>query len=192
MKGWWLLAASCLLSACVPWTIRPIDQSAERSDRPFDAGAYVDSIWQSKVLPAVSSQALDLASSPRCSRPCLVKGLGRVLRVDTGSRAGLAFVELAPYGGRPGAVLQIGPVIRGTVLRDALPFIQFGQFVNQLEFARVGNALNDRVVKTVLAGIEPRKLTGAEVTFSGAAEGSSGDQPPEIVPVTLSFRRGNP
>ena len=32
-------------------------------------------------------------------------------------------------------VLQIGPVIFGTALRDALPFIAFGDFVNQIDYA---------------------------------------------------------
>jgi predicted lipoprotein len=169
---------ACLaLSSCVPWTVRPIDE-VDGHAGPFDAGKYVDSIWASKVLPA-AGDAPDL-SAARCVHPCLVKGQGRVVRVETTSRSGLAYLD-------SGAVLQIGPVIRGTALRDALPFIQFSQFTNQLEFARVGNALNDRASK-VLAGIDPPHLEGAEIAFCGAMEPGS---PGEIVPVRLEVRRGN-
>ena len=108
-----------------------------------------------------------------------------MLRVDTSSRSGLMLVDLAPYDGRADAAIQIGPVIRGTVLRDALPFIQFSQFVNQLEFARVGNALNDRVVQSVLASLPKAGLEGSVVSFSGASSQPAANELPEIVPVTL-------
>jgi predicted lipoprotein len=179
-------AVTGLFVGCVPWTVRPIGESEERGKGPFDAAAYVDSIWQGKVLPA-AAEARDLATAPRRSGPCLVKGRGRVARVDTASRTGLAFVELDGGGS---AVLQIGPAIRGTVLRDALPFIQFSQFTNQLEFARVGNALNQRAAR-LLAQLDERHLQGADVGFSGAAAWEDG-QVPEVVPVTLVVaQRGN-
>ena len=37
------------------------------------------------------------------------------------------------------AAIQIGPVLRGTALRDALEFVRFTDFVNQFEFAGVAN-----------------------------------------------------
>jgi predicted lipoprotein len=191
-RAW--LAASLLLSSCVPWTVRPIEKDGGPSkDRAFDANAYVESIWDSKVTPAVAGAA-DLAGLLRGKREdlpaaFLVKGAGRVLRVDTASRTGLMLIDLAPYDGRPDAALQIGPVLRGTALRDALPFIQFSQFVNQLEFARVGNALNDRVWKRALAKLPKDGLTGATATFAGAASRPTANGLIEIVPVQLTVAR---
>jgi predicted lipoprotein len=191
-RAW--LAASLLLSSCVPWTVRPIEKDGGLSkDRAFDANTYVESIWDSKVMPAVAGAA-DLAGLLRGRREdlpaaFLVKGAGRVLRVDTASRTGLMLIDLAPYDGRADAALQIGPVLRGTALRDALPFIQFSQFVNQLEFARVGNALNDRVWKRALAELSKDGLTGAMATFAGAASRPMADGLIEIVPVQLTVAR---
>ncbi|MCX6632779.1 MAG: DUF2291 domain-containing protein [Candidatus Solibacter sp.] len=185
------LTGCLLLAACVPWTVRPIQQ-AEAG--PFDPARYADSIWRSKVLPVVSASAVDLAQllavAPPFSKPVLVKGEGKVVRVDETSRSGLLLLDLAPFDGRPDAALQIGPVIRGTVLRDALPFIQFSQFVNQLDYARAGGALNERALKSALAGVSAAGLAGAIVGFSGAAEPASGGRPPEIVPLTLTVKRG--
>ena len=96
-----------------------------------------------------------------------------------------------PYDGRPDAAVQIGPVIRGTTLRDALPFIQFSQFVNQLQFAQVGNALNDRV-SSALKSFSNQDLAGSIVVFSGAAGQPSEGGLLEIVPVTLAVKRGRP
>jgi predicted lipoprotein len=185
-RAW--LAASLVLSSCVPWTVRPIAKSGDTSntDRTFDARAYVASIWDAKVLPTVAAQAVDLATllrSPSDLPPAfLVKGAGRVLNVDTTSRTGFLSIDLAPYDGHADARVQIGPVLRGTALRDALPFIQFSQFVNQLEFARVGNALNDRV----LATLPQQDLAGKVVSFAGAATRPAPGALPEIVPVQLT------
>ena len=183
------LSAFLLLGSCVPWTVRPIDQTDSSSGqaRTFDAVRYVDSIWNSRVLPAVAASAVDLREALQ-AHPAgclLVKGEGRVLRVDTSSRSGLMLLDLAPYDGRADAAIQIGPVIRGTVLRDALPFIQFSQFVNQLEFARVSNALNDRVVQSVLVSLPKAGLEGSVVSFSGASRQPAANELPEIVPVIL-------
>ena len=37
-----------------------------------------------------------------------------------------------------------GPVLKGTALRDSLEFVKFGDFVNQVAFAEVATALNER------------------------------------------------
>lgn len=42
--------------------------------------------------------------------------------------------------------LQLGPRIKGNAIRDALDFVQFGQFKNQVQFAKFSNELNKRAV----------------------------------------------
>ncbi len=188
---------SVLLAACTPWTVRPISKGGLDSgqNRPFDAGQYVDSIWDAKLLPAISGGAVDMTEllrpAGRRAEAVLVRGEGRVLRVDTSSRTGLLMIDVEPYDGRADAAVQIGPVIRGTTLRDALPFIQFSQFVNQLQFAQVGNALNGRVAAT-LGSFSIRDAEGSIVVFSGAAAPPSDGGLLEIVPVTLAVKRGRP
>src|SRR5262245_58964019 len=59
-----LLASLLSLASCKLWTIRPIESKEQKpavSSREFNADAYVDSIWQSKVVPLMSEQAIDLA-----------------------------------------------------------------------------------------------------------------------------------
>jgi predicted lipoprotein len=90
-------------------------------------------------------------------------------------------------GGGTATVLT-GPVIRGNALRDALPFIQFSQFVNQLEFARVGNALNERAVRVAQAAVGTGDVVGSVARYSGAGV-RKGDVL-EVVPVTLDILRG--
>jgi predicted lipoprotein len=184
-RAW--LVAGLVFSSCVPWTVRPIEKSgASEGGHAFDASAYLESIWDSKVMPAIATAAVWNPETRDLPAAFLVKGSGRVLSVDTSSRTGLMMIDLAPYDGRADLAVQIGPVLRGTALRDALPFIQFSQFVNQLEFARVGNALNDRAWKTALASLNKDGLTGRLATFAGAASRPAGSAIPEVVPVQLS------
>jgi predicted lipoprotein len=166
--------AACLaasLASCAPWTVRPIE-----SGNPAKAatpGAFVESIWASRLVPHIVNHAVEaralieaLAASPaeaerrfghrEGSGPChfAVKGRGRVVSIDAGSRHGLALVDLAPYEGRAEVSLQIGPVLRGNALRDVTGLVPFSGFVNQLEFADAGNELNARVLKSVLAPVD--------------------------------------
>jgi predicted lipoprotein len=183
------------LTGCTLWTVRSLHPatgaaggaSAEPGKPGFSPAAYADSIWQSKVLPTVHEQAVDLPTllaalkaDPEGAkqkyghhegqRPYnfLVKGEGKVLTVDTSSRTGKANVDLAPGDGKPDAAIQVGPVIRGTSLRDALPFIQFNLFTNQIEYADVSNQLNDHVIKDAIGDLDVPGLQGKTLTFEGA------------------------
>jgi len=118
----------------------------------------------------------------------LIKGEGRLTAVDTRSRVGLALVDVAPFDQKPDLSIQIGPVLRGMSLRDATGLVRFTDFVNQLQFADVGNELNDRVLKTVLAPLDKSKLKGSFISFAGTLVAEGKTEPPlrEIVPVRLT------
>lgn len=188
------------LSACVPWTVRPI-QDGDTSKGNSD----VNSIWDSKLVPAILKSAPDartlldaLAASPDAAAQkyghregsgewyFTVKGTGRALKADTTSRNGLLLVDIAPFDGKADVSIQIGPVIRGSALRDATGIIRFNDFANQIAFADANNAINDRALKSI-AGIEPEKAAGHMVEFAGAF-GSAGSGSPAIrgvIPVQL-------
>jgi len=212
VKRWAPIPAMLLLcltlASCVPWTVRPIGSEQDNSGPVTQtAAAYVDSVWASKLVPAVMGSAVEartlldaLAASPaealaRYGRReaggppyFAVKGRGVVLEVDTSSRTGLALIDVAPFDQKPDASIQIGPVLRGVSLRDATGVVRFSDFVNQLQFADVGNELNDRVLKTVLAPLEMTSLRGRAVTFMGTLAAEEGAIPPlrDLVPVELT------
>ena len=203
-----IMALSLGLVSCVPWTVRPIggEKDAPAGPASVSAAAYVDSIWAAKLVPAVLNAAVDartlldeLAASPEDAQAryghreangpvyFIVKGEGVVTGVDTRSRGGLALVDVVPFDRRPDLSIQIGPVLRGASLRDATGIVRFTDFVNQLQFADVGNELNDRVLKTVLAPLEKAALKGRLVTFAGTLAAESKAEPPlrELTPVKL-------
>jgi predicted lipoprotein len=179
--------------------------SDKGADTAFNAKTYVAEMWDSKVIPLMQTAPLDagtllaaIAKDPaaagaqygRRSGPgqpwsFLVKGQGRITAIDTASRHGTATVEVTIDGKPTPVVLQIGPVIFGTAIRDALPFIAFGDFVNQIDYAEVSRAFNDKAT----AGLAKQmgEAGGKVVSFAGAATAPSGGTPLAVTPVLLSL-----
>lgn len=160
-----------------------------KSADAFDANGYVDKIWTSKILPDFRNRAMelgallaDVAKDPDKAgqthghregdgNPWTyeVKGEGKIVAVDTASRHAIVSVELQTAAGPRKVDLQVGPVVFGTTLRDALPFIKFGDFVNQIQYAQVSRALNDRASKAVRESFDPTEATGKTIAFYAAA-----------------------
>lgn len=163
--------------------------STNQSAAEFDAAGYVDSVWDSKLVPHYEQRANDLAAVIQAIQKDLdeagkqfgyranaegspwsfaVKSSGKVVSLNTESRAGTLVVEIASDNGPRQVILQIGPVVRGTAIRDSLPFFSFGKVTNQIEFAQVGRAFNERALKPIEAILPTLKAEGTPVEFAGS------------------------
>jgi predicted lipoprotein len=182
-----VLAVAGWLAIDRPWTIRPIERAAAG---PFDAAAYVAGIWDSRVVPEMRSLAVPFAAwtnAPAPSATAAVSLAGVVIAVDSSSRVGTAAVDVDPADGRADALLAVGPVVRGTALRDALDFIRFSDFTNQIQYASVAGALNERAL-AVLPQADAETLRGRRIQSIGAAsKPASPNALPVIVPVALTI-----
>jgi predicted lipoprotein len=153
-------------------TGRPSDSASAQEEgqvTPFDAAAAVAAAWDSDLLPAIARarDVTELGANDGAGLPVVVRGRGRVVEANVRSRAGTATIELA--GGQR-AVVQVGPVLTGTAIRDALPSLGFDRFVNQIQHADVGNELNARVEQQLLQRFDRARLVGAYLSFSGMAQ----------------------
>ena len=198
------------MSSCTPWTVRPINDhsDATTSSRHLTPAAYVDSMWSSKLVPQILQSATDARTLSDAMSSSLddaerkygrkvgidawyfmIKGEGKVLGADTSSRTGLLLVGVQPHSQHADVSIQIGPVLRGSALRDSTGLISFSDFVNQLDFADVAANLNDKAKQTVLASLEPKTLVGKTVQFAGAFEAHTASTPPiaDVVPVELAL-----
>jgi predicted lipoprotein len=164
--------------------------AAGASAKAFDPKTYVDGIWASKIIPTVRDKAVDvgtvaaaIAKDPDAAGKqyghqagtgspyaFMVKGSGTVTKVDTTAPTGPVTVQVpAAAGGKPVELfIATGPVIAGTALRDAVGFISFGDFTNQIAYADVANQINNRVKTDVAGKLDRKTLTGKKVTFAGA------------------------
>lgn len=195
------IGGACALGGCKVLTIEEDRALRARLGGDFDAPRYVDAIWKSKAVPAIDAEAkplpivvsaidrdLDKAGAALGRRvgdgsawTFVLKGEGVVTKVDTTTPRGSVDVAL------PGRVVRIqtGPVVSETAIRDALPFVTFNDFTDQLAFAEVGRALTAKA----LAGLVPVRdqlQPGRRIRFIGVANVRSAADPLVVTPVSVT------
>lgn len=204
MRRRWLapMALALFLPALAGCKIVQIADQEAAAPAGFNAAAYAEGLWGEQALPHFAQNArpvtevlpaivadLPAAGAQFGYRPgegspwsFVVTGTGVVAAKNTESRAGT--LEVTVEGLPEPVVLQIGPVIRGNAVRDALPFVSFQDFTNQLEFADAGKALT----ATALAGVAPVSeslAVGDTVNFTGAISMANASDRLQITPVVL-------
>ena len=152
-----------------------------------DPQARAASLWDARIVPYLQGKAgpfealqAQIASDPAGALrahgyrqsttdapPVYIARLeGRIAAADTASMAGT--VDVAGGGSDKAiAQVQIGPVIRGTALRDALAFVSFDQFANQIDYADFARALDHIVRDRVVHGVPRTGLVGRHVSVLG-------------------------
>lgn len=96
----------------------------------------------------------------------IVRGEGKVNLVKNKLRAGYLGLEMAgtdPYKVR----LQIGPVFKGSAVRDSISLISFKDYQNQIEWAQVSVAFHELIVRDVLSKIDIEGSLDKQVEFIG-------------------------
>lgn len=162
----------------------------------------VSKTFEAKLVPALSEKAVDVAVLRNAVTAGLddagskyglrvggagggwnfaVKGKGKVVVENRDTKAAVAEVDV-DGDGKSDVILQLGPVVKGTALRDVTPLYDFSTFRDQIEYARLGRALNDRAVSTVPAD---GSMKGKTVQFLGATVIRSAGEKPLVTPVSI-------
>jgi predicted lipoprotein len=171
---------------------------AVKAAEAFDAVTFVAGIFDSQVVPTVQENAVDLAAilnqfdvneqgiaqkdelvpiaeengviTVGDAHVYMVKGQGVVTAVDTESRVKSMTVQLDGYDGPIAVKLYTGPRIPSdeTSVRDAVGFLNFGDFRSQTEYGKVASELNKLIVNQVLGGVDVATLEGKTIAFTGA------------------------
>jgi predicted lipoprotein len=164
----------------------------------FDPVAYVDGIWDSQLMPTFNEGAVELSTILGEMEPddsgaaakddlipiaeqygfitvgeahvYMVKGVGKIVSVDAETSLGTAEVMLDGYDGPIKVLLYIGTRIPSddTSVRDAVGFIEFGDFKEQTEYGKAATEINKRILATVLGDLDRDSLAGKTISFKGA------------------------
>lgn len=168
--------------------------------------ARIEETFAPKLLPLIHSKAvpvdelrsliateLDAAGEAHANRgagagaawnfPISGEGVVIEAKLDTRARALLLDTDA---DGTADLTLQLGPVIRGTTLRDAAPFYQFDDFRDQIEFAKLSRTLNDRLVDLIV--VPERALVGETVSFVGVTPIKKPNDKIVVTPIEVSFQ----
>jgi predicted lipoprotein len=181
------------------FTVVSIEEAEDTvQSEAFDPVAYVDGIWESKLLPTFDEKAVELSNilsemEPDASGTVpkdeliaianqyglitvgeahvyMVKGSGTIGSVNAETSLGTAEVVLDGYDGPIKALLYVGTRIPSddTSVRDSVGFITFGDFKEQTEYGKAATEINKRVLATALGGCDRDNLAGKTISFKGA------------------------
>ncbi|WP_121062367.1 DUF2291 family protein [Chachezhania antarctica] len=111
-----------------------------------------------------------------------VSGEGVVVAAKLDTRARSAALD-TDGDGTADVTLQLGPVIRGTALRDVAPFYNFDDFRDQIEFAKLGRAINDE--SSARIKVPEGDLTDLTIGFVGVVPLKSADEELVVTPTRV-------
>ncbi|HHU0690223.1 MULTISPECIES: DUF2291 family protein [Citrobacter] len=203
-KKAWLALAVLTVGGC---RIVSQQELADLKSPPNPNMANIDQTWQSKIVPQIVGQARPVAElmaalqtepdiDSACKNlgyrsqeenPCIfyVKVEGPISHLDTTSRSGK--MTITDKSGS-NIIVQIGPTLRGTQLRDAYKGASYGDFNDQVLFGEYGRAINEQAIKMIQASqLKTGELTQVYGVFS------SWDIPqtlPDITPAKIEKMRG--
>jgi predicted lipoprotein len=167
----------------------------------FDAVQYAEERYDSEVVPNIQENAVPITEL----LPQIIDD-PEAAGEQFGHRSGASSPYAYPTSGEgvAGAVdgtllpltieglpddvqvmLQIGPAINGTALRDATGLVDFNDFLNQIEYANAATELNNKVKSDVLADFDAAAAKGKTVRFVGAFAYGSNPAVIQITPVEL-------
>jgi predicted lipoprotein len=211
----WFACAALLLAAITVSSCRFIatadipglaNESTGHGAAPFDPDKSVTSIWAAKVVPYFEKKAGPFeqvqelaakspdqagarfgyrAKSEGAPWTLIVKIDGVIVGTNTESRAAIIDVDVSGQA-KTDAAIQIGPAIRGTAIRDALDFVSFNDFTNQIDFAQFGKAFNAHVYRETLEKLPRDSLIGRKVSVVGAYPLVSTADMPLVTPVEIA------
>lgn len=199
-----LSLAACKIERTVVAKAPPSANSVFIEDASFDPDATVAEDWDAKVLPALRAKAglydeviAGIAGDPDAARQrygfrgqqegsawtYAVRVEGIVSAANTESRA--ATIDVGTEGGHT-ATLQIGPVVRGTAIRDSATFRPFGSFKNQVDYAQYGRALSGRANATALSKLPRDDIVGRRIHALGVMQLDAANASALVTPVEIT------
>ena len=143
---------------------------------------YLDLHWD-EMMTEINSNAVELSALLNQSQGDLasltekfctgdgnnftVYGTAKVLQANTDSQAGYLVIE--PDGASAGYTfrLQVGPVFKGTSIRDSLTCISFSDFPNQMQWSELSSEIMQRITQEVLSQWDMSSMEGKNISYLG-------------------------
>lgn len=197
-----LLACAGMLLITAGCTVVPVQEvaRAKAGDRgAFSVASFIAEVWPGRVTQELRARAIPLEDlrkgvdevGPRHGNRAgegspwtlVLRGDGIVRAIDGDSPRGRLQVDTAIGP----VMIQTGPVVSGSTIRDALPFIAFDHFPDQISFAEAAMALTDKA----LVRLRPALATvnvGDRVSFLGTASATADQSAVVLTPVELAVR----
>jgi len=177
-------------------------------EKTFNAAEDVEAIWASKAVPELKENAVDLktllteaggdlkSTAAKYGRysmgdkgelSYIVKGEGTVTEVNREKKAGFMTLKLADYDGPIVVRLQTGPVYKGSAVRDTLSFIKYEDYKNQVDWAKVSQAIHAAIDKEVIEKLDMNTMEGKTISFTGCFS-VTGNKEILVTPIEIEMK----
>lgn len=155
------------------------------------AQQYCADNWEAKIVPTVKERAVDMAkmigdttadlnaageeygnrANETSAWSFCVSAEAKVLELESAEKPNKTqlVLDLKPYDGMPDCKLFYGRVFSSNIknaIRDGVGFLRLDDFANQVEFADLTTAFNDRVKADILTA-PAQDMVGKELQFYG-------------------------
>lgn len=172
----------------------------------FNAGESISEIWETQITPELSQKAVELNfllreangdlkgladkygkySTDTSDEICyVVQGTAVVNEVNQEKKTGFLKITLDDYSGSEVIKIQIGPVYKGSAIRDSLDCLKYEDYKNQVEWAAVSQSIHDKIQTDVIGPLDVESLPGKTIDFLGCFSVSNNDDEILITPVQL-------
>ena len=156
------------------------------------ADQYCLDHWDEKVVPTVKERAVDMAqmiadvsadlnaagekygnrANETSAWSFCVSLQAKVMGMENAEKPNktLLLLDLSPYDGEADCKLFYGKVFSSNIknaIRDGVGFLHLDDFANQVEFADLTTAFNNKVKNEILAQTEAAALDGKELSAYG-------------------------
>ena len=148
--------------------------------------------WDTKVVPTIKERAVEMAAfvadvqadlnakgqeygnraNETSAWSFCVKVDAKVLAIENAEKPNktLLTLDLVPFDGQPDCKLFYGKVFSSNIknaIRDGVAFLKLDDFENQVEFADLTTAFNNKVKSDVLSLFAAADLVGKEINVYG-------------------------
>lgn len=175
------------LTGCIK-IVKTGEEAALTGETQFSAGDDVAGFWESQAIPELTEKAVELTDFLNEAKgdfksladkygkysmgtsgelTYTVKGTGTISEINTESKAGTMTITLDGYTGSEDIKIQVGSVIKGSSVRDAIEFIKYGDYKNQEEYAAVNQSINSIIMESVINPEKAVEMNGKTVEFVG-------------------------
>ncbi|MGN0894088.1 MAG: DUF2291 family protein [Succinivibrio sp.] len=117
----------------------------------------------------------------------IVKGSGTITQVKNKLRSGYLSIDADGNSQDIKIRLQIGPVFKGSAVRDSISLISYKDYKNQIEWAQVSVAFHELIIKEIISRLDMATLEGKQVDFIGCFTVNRADLL-QITPVKLTVK----
>lgn len=180
------------------------------------AEQYCIDHWDQEIVPTVKERAVEMANLIADTTADLdaagekygyranetsawgfcVNAQAKVLELanaDSANKVQLV-LDIAPYDGNPDCKVHFGKVFSTNVknaIRDGVAFLKLDDFANQVEFADLSTAFNNRVKESIFANYAAEELVGKELEVYGCISMTApGFDNYVIIPVEMNVTGG--